>query len=85
MRHVTHCNECIAPGPDFVFHCKDVLALAALLSLGFADVVLEALHVFHAQGHAGMGLRPLSLVYFNACSAEAMRSSAQASRLPRSC
>ncbi|MBP8266155.1 MAG: UPF0175 family protein [Zoogloea sp.] len=41
-------NERIAPGFDFVFHGKDVLPLAALLGFGLADVLLEALGVFHA-------------------------------------
>ena len=54
-------NERVAPGFDFVFHGKDVLPLAALLGFGLADVLLEALGVFHAERHAGLAFQALEL------------------------
>lgn len=59
------CNQRIAPGFDFVFHGKDVLPLAALLGFGLADVLLEALGVFHAERHAGLALQALELGVFD--------------------
>lgn len=63
------CNQRIAPGFDFVFHDKDVSALAALLGFGLAGVLLDAPGVFHAERHTGVALEFLSLVSLRACSA----------------
>ena len=54
-------NERVTPGFDFVFHGKDVLPLAARLGFGLADVLLEALGVFHAERHAGLAFQVLEL------------------------
>ena len=54
-------DERVAPGLDFVFDGKNFLPLAALLSLGLANVLLEALGVFHAEGHAGLALEAFEL------------------------
>ncbi|MFN9726153.1 hypothetical protein [Acidovorax sp.] len=54
-------NERIAPGFDFDLHGKDVLPLAALLGLRLANVLLEALGVFHAERHAGLAFQALEL------------------------
>jgi len=81
-------DERIAPRFDLVFHGKDVLPLAPLFGFGLADVLLQALGVFHAERHARLALQPLELelrVLEGLLSADAMRSSAQASSLSRSC
>ena len=46
----------VATGVNFIFNGKDLLPLAALIGFGLADVLLQALRVFHAQGQASLAL-----------------------------